>query len=649
MSLKTSLFNKGIIKSDLKRLWWISALEAVGVLMLCFALFDVLPHGASIWSSSQRYTEAYLMQYAPVLFIFQFIAPVIAVVMIFGYLNKSSAVSFMHSLPLKRRQLYFSHMTSAAVLTLSPVILFMLIMLLMLLHPDASAVISAKHILLVTVQAGIYAAFFACFASFMCMIAGNMISAAGLTYVLIMLPCYLEYICRTLFSEFLYGYYPYSDLITGTLYRSFNKVTPLYMLGLLLAAAVSFAAAVLVYRRRALENYGEIIAFPVLKPVFTFGAAICAGFIGYIYFTMFTSAHILLLLPFGLLGIIIAHMLMKRQFTLCGVHKPVIVYCVFILAVLAGFKLDISGFERRVPDIGKVESVSLYDGYSGDYYFSSRNDYEDYYDGSIYDTGDIQKIITLHEYAVKRYNGTGRTVTIVYKLKNGRTLVRQYSFHPDKDANVLEPVVMLREMKAKRFPVMDGTKKDIIALEIRDARLAGVVRTANQAEIDKITAALIADLEAVSYKDYYSEPWESALKINIRYTKDRKSGGASTEEEIYYIRPGYTNTVRVINELGMLPQLPPSEDVKGISLSRIIKDEAEAAQSFDAEYDDNTMITDRELVSKIYDFISNTPLTQLYYNPRPYGLNIVYVDGSSAYIDYSADILPDYLLELYRN
>ena len=39
-----------------------------------------------------------------------------------------------------------------------------------------------------------------------------------------------------------------------------------------------------VLEKRKLENYGEVLAFNSLKPLFVFCAAVCSGMLGYIYF-----------------------------------------------------------------------------------------------------------------------------------------------------------------------------------------------------------------------------------------------------------------------------------------------------------------------------------------------------------------------------
>ena len=80
------------------------------------------------------------------------------------------------------------------------------------------------------------------------------------------------------------------------------------------------------------------------------------------------------MLPFGILGIIIAYMLSKKAFTFKGVWKPALIYIAAVFVLFAVVEYDITGFERRIPDIDDVASVNVaYEQFNEDDYNESES------------------------------------------------------------------------------------------------------------------------------------------------------------------------------------------------------------------------------------------------------------------------------------
>lgn len=691
MSLKTSLFNKSIIKSDLKRYWWVSALELLALMMLVFALLDYFTSrdiGLLVGQSGIRYLSSRLFDNLSPSFLFQFSVPVFLTVLLFGYLNKVSAVSCMHSLPLKRSELFFSHIAAGMILSFAPIIVCCIVLLCSLFVPNVAYFISAKHIMLFGIHSIIYALVSISFTSMICMLVGNMIAGLALTYIFALLPLYIEQIIRVFLEAFLHGYpagwFNRQATQLDWLYCSPEKVTPLYMAMLIALSAVCLAVALLLYRRRALENYGEIVAFPRLKPIFTFGTAVCAGFLGFLYFCAITnSEHILYLLPFGLIGIIIAHMLMKRQFTLRGAHRPMIVYCIFVLIIFGCFKLDITGYERRVPELDEVKSVRVYpNNYPYNNERSMHYDGEiitfvekDVYDPVITDASDIEKVIETHKYSIENRRKQGAPYTIEYELANGRRLIRRYCYNLDAadrtvtDAASIKPVAMLRQLKAQRFSIMDGTPKNNMYFEIYDRRVPNLVSKISDAEtVQRITDALILDLENISFEDYLLVPLGSVLQLSFNYHKPlvaedgrpvpqaylNKEGWSYTENnETYVIRPGYTNTLAVLNELDLMPQLLPADYIDRITLRHVrtyLDTDMPAAEETSyvteqkeyGQYD--VMVTDRAQIEEIYNFCRDNMITG-HLDRVQYAceITIYFNNDRNCTVKYYNDVLPEFI------
>ena len=131
MNSKTSCFNATIIKSDLKRLWWASALSTL--LMFLAVVIPTMdatgrysgyyPDRTEIWRIERIQNSFRDYSYFG-MFIGMGVALVLSA-MLFNYLNKVNSVSCIHGLPLERKTLYFSHLTSGVILTVIPIVAIM--------------------------------------------------------------------------------------------------------------------------------------------------------------------------------------------------------------------------------------------------------------------------------------------------------------------------------------------------------------------------------------------------------------------------------------------------------------------------------------------------------------------------------------------
>ena len=120
MSSKQSCF-KAIIKSDLRRSWWLGALAALFIFMssttYLFSSYDF---------SSYRYRLSHAVGFAKEMgfsFVIGMFLSAFCALFIFSYLNKVNSVSFFHSLPITRNKILLAHILSSAVIIISPMLL----------------------------------------------------------------------------------------------------------------------------------------------------------------------------------------------------------------------------------------------------------------------------------------------------------------------------------------------------------------------------------------------------------------------------------------------------------------------------------------------------------------------------------------------
>lgn len=632
MNLKTSFFNKSLLRSDFKRFWWVTALDTIAVFFLFSFIYlnEILSDMYRPMTEASSYTMSRLYEIGNVSMPLVCIVPVGLAVMIFSYLNSSGAVACLHGLPIKRRTFFSSHILSGTLLLIIPVLVNVLIMLLFRIDPSVAESYPISYLF---IWAGIYILYsLLVFAgtSFVCMISGSSIASLVFTYIFAILPAAAEEFIKFFCSQQLYGYV--EDIqrpITEFLYITPRAMAgnPMNILKYIIFIAVFLAAAYLLYKKRKLENNGEVVAFPKLRPIFIYGVAVCAGAVGYLYFnSVWDTQNILLLLPFGIIGIIIADMIVKKSLKVKTVYKPVIIFCAAVCIIQLGFELDIFGYERRIPAADSIESAEFTSGvnaYTPNYTSNGKRVYYSDSKTGLTSAEDIDKVLRLHEELIKNrtkapedYDPSSFEAMISYNLKNGKKISRAYYVSYDTHEEWLKPIIETPEVKSEYLPILKDRQINIDSVNITDIRInGGTTFFENDKETaDRIIEALRMDMQSVPYEEFAKRDREFT-SIDITYTRPAKyADGTDVPEnlrpviyETYYVRESYQNTLALLNELGFFAQLPTVEDITGVGVvissesGMVATESSVAIESTDTDY--SRYITDREQISQIYESV----------------------------------------------
>ena len=105
MSLKTLLFNKSIIKSDLKRFWWISALGSIAVFVCC--VLPLLYNSQDIYSVTEEFAYNDFLNIVTFSAFWVLVFSICTPILLFSYLYNAGSVSCIHGLPLKEKHCIF--------------------------------------------------------------------------------------------------------------------------------------------------------------------------------------------------------------------------------------------------------------------------------------------------------------------------------------------------------------------------------------------------------------------------------------------------------------------------------------------------------------------------------------------------------------
>ncbi len=552
MRSATSYFNGTLYRKTLARFWPLWGLWGLGWLFLLPLNFlnSWLRYSRQSSSNALRFmlqdAENVPSLLSPGVFLALLFA-ILCAMAVFGYLYNSRSACWTHALPLRREALFTTQYLAGLSFLLLPLaaagVLTAAVEVSFLPMEQWGAALSALLTWLLA-QSGICLFFFS-FAAFCAMFTGHILALPAFYFILNCLVSGLWALVDALMSEFFYGYWSSSGVLTVVEYltpahalsRAVNYgvgdegnqlSSPVTVAVYALAGAALFLVSLYVYRRRHVETAGDVVSIPLVRPLFKYGVSFCVG----LCFGMFTVAFfnfysLTALIPFILLwsavGYFAAEMLLKKSFRVFRAWKGAAVMAAVLLALCLGCLADVFGVAGRVPAPGQVTSVevTLDMGYPSD----GGRSLGAYLD----DPNQIQIITALHQAIVDNRDREGldldsdndyTSAYLTYQLSNGSELRRRYAGvsiragdldTPGTVAHAMQQLLADRELVATAY----GFDKFL-----EDGRLTG-------AWLDRINNAK-GELEYNIYvDDYAQELWDAVQQdfaegtIGVRYLFDQ--------------------------------------------------------------------------------------------------------------------------------
>ncbi|SET17721.1 ABC-2 type transport system permease protein [Natronincola peptidivorans] len=527
MTLKASLFSKGLIFSNFKRFWWVSAVYGL-LLFFMLPLRHMMIKNAihDEWIKHQLGNSLDLaanpnnFQLILILLI-----PVVMAALVFRYMQQSDVAAMMHSLPYNRKVLYCSHTIAGLLLLLLPIIMTSIILMILQVITNLSEYYSFINIIQWLGYTSLFLVMFFSIAVFVGMFTGNSIAQMAFTYILHMLPAGFFILLHFNIRNLLYGYghnsvlaskienhLPLFVLLNGRINGDYISIGTI--IAYAITAILCFIGAYLAYKGRNAEAAGDVIAFKVVRPIFKYGVTVCSMLLGGIYFTSIAGVSIFTTL-FGylfssFLGYWIAEMIMEKSFKVWGAYKGYIAYTVIVLMLVTAINVDAIGYVDRIPKAEDVEQV-----YLGSYYGWTRLEAREDKDTPISMDGyvfkqevNIENMIKLHESLIEGPErpedmvGIYRYQHIIYSLKNGKHIIREYPINEERYAAALKSLYESKEYKEKRFPIIHQRAEEIERIEITDPRSAKKsVVLYDPIKIQEFTMHLRKDVEGVAFEE----------------------------------------------------------------------------------------------------------------------------------------------------
>jgi len=329
MKSRALFFNPEIVKNNLKRFWWIMALFVL--LLFLVSPMDILQQDAEYMIKYSRTIDMndVFEGTMPLIIIF----PVLISALVFRYLQTSKSVTLLHSMPYTRADLYKSNVVSGFIMTILPILINTLILLIIsgftefgMFFEEGVIIDYLAYSFFITIA--LYSV--ACMVG---MVTGSSIAHIIFTYIFNLLPLAAVAGIGALLEGVLYGFPGIDSLV----FDKIGKCIPLVQIGLVrnvtklnlfvIDAIITVSMLVIgyyIYKFRNLETAGDVISNKYIKPIFKYGVTISAAICGGLYIKgifNLDSVNILIYLVFGLIGYVIAEMLLRKSVKILDSYK----------------------------------------------------------------------------------------------------------------------------------------------------------------------------------------------------------------------------------------------------------------------------------------------------------------------------------------
>ena len=471
MPRKTSFCNAALLRSDIKRYWPLLFLYvAVWIVILPMQILSVSREcdgvAEGIMTVLQLRQHNVIIQSIPASVVMSLLFGCFAAMAVWSYLMSGRTVGLMHALPVTRTQAFFSHVLSAlGALTAGNVLIFLLTALCSAGFSYVDWAALGTWLLLTELMA----LFFFALGSLCAMVTGWLLAVPVLYGAMNVIAVLLHLVVQAMAQMFYYGYVP-ADIPAGIRWltpvgRIWEAIsdgeaqpvevqfrepigTQIYQRIQLPAsafstciiyAAVGIALLALVwwlYKKRPSETAGDAMAFRWLRPIARWSIGLCGGwglglFLNYVILGSSGFAGLLICqLIMGVICFFAAQMLLRKTFRIFNARWWIetLALVLALLGVTLCVKLDITGYQHRVPDAEDVTSVRFHASYA---------------DFTTDDPAAVESVISLHRAILEQYDETGerlenqtyldteggpitRYVRVDYQLRNGTSLRREW-------------------------------------------------------------------------------------------------------------------------------------------------------------------------------------------------------------------------------
>lgn len=641
MTLRTSLFNRGIYSSTVKRYIWGSVLYAIALFLItALPILSSVNPEFSHWATEPCNEFLLAGEYLAIPLFFTLIVPTATALLVFRFVHSKRNTVFFHSLPVTRTANFISTILAAFTLMMAPVIFNGVILSVISLCGYSNLFnLFGVFVWVCYNLIGLFLMFSA--ATLVSFLTGNSFAAVGLNILIHIIALIIVGCGMLLASPFLYGYVESSELLStvgewnfvtyimnlpSTFNRHLGELLPFSWIRFSVFAAFAllfFVLSWLLYKKRRTETAEDVAAYRVLNPIykylFSFLAAIGAFGIGAADINNAPLLPIALAVIIGAVVYFALEMILKKTLRVWGSYKGYlallasVALCIFIFAGTTFF-----GFETRIPQKENIKDVLVRD--HRPYAESMRStESEEVIDFTLR----MHKELTSPENRMmvkgeekERFH----TIYINYFIDGGKQLERSYYVTADMYYAYMRELFELPGYRETFFDVLNMKEENIFSADLNHSDLEAL----SHESIRELLSLVREDVLNMSYDEYSYNTWSKPLGF-----RERKGGDVYGEERYYInINANFKKTIAWLREKGFADLLLP-QDAEYAIVSRTSWDKYFAAPEetgevfvgdsrvYEAAYSKETpkldAFPDAKLISKaeekkvLFDYLFTTP------------------------------------------
>jgi ABC-2 type transport system permease protein len=514
MPSKTSWFNREIFLQNMRDVGWVGLLYFLGLLFsLPLQLF-------MLYSSEDQFqphiNNLFEVSFNELQYLLMLIIPILLAVFLFRYLQVKSASDLMHSFPITRQQLFHHHILTSFLLLTVPVVLTALVVAILSVILQLGEYVSLTDLFIWMGSTLLIDYFLFLVGVFVGMLTGISVVQGVLTFIILLFPVGICVLFVLNLKFFLYGF-AYDYFSELKLIENFSPITRILKLPqepigwgeafvYIMLSILFYSLSLYLYKKRNLETVSQAIAFRQLRPVFKYGVTFCAMLLGGAYFGLLEDQFSWTLFGYfigSIIGYFVAEMVLQKTWRVFGHVKGYVGFFVAAAVLITTLQFDVTGFEKRVPNVMEIEKV---------YFTESPYVYFDEESRSRYwyiEPENIQSIVKLHKQLIKdqeklkNIKGPKHPVFLMYELENGNQIIRQYFIHDQKDYKAyLQPIYESSEYKENQYEILQVRAETVSNLTIVPSGLTTkrVVLT-KQEDIREAISVLKDDFRQKSFED----------------------------------------------------------------------------------------------------------------------------------------------------
>ncbi|MGP3560301.1 ABC transporter permease [Geobacillus sp. BK01] len=440
-------------------------------------------------------------------------APMLASAAVLRYMQDKRAADLIHSLPIRRTELLAGQMVYGWLMLVLPLLTAALAAVGCLYGLDLPWPIGAADVWRWFGETLVMETLIFALGIVVGVLVGQSALHVALTTIFLFFPAGIMVLIVSNLSLLLYGfpdmYYLSSELDQWVMPIRYAMLAHQAMSAgeaglLLLLSLLFFGLSIWLYERRPTEAAGQALAFPVLRPLFVYGVAFCSWLVGGFYFGQIERAWGWIAfgyVAFSLIGYAMAQMVIAKTWRVFRRWKGYVAFAAAMVAVVWCVRLDITGYERRVPAIEDIQQV-----YFGQSVYAFEHPEEvgrsfEEYDQFLRSEENVKAVRAFHQQLVHDQPRVARfetvqPVAIGYVLKDGTRLLRRYEVPVEPYMPHFRRIMESDEYKQQRYLLLRPSGyAPIRQVTIRNINTGrDVVVLAEPEEIESFIEALKQDL-----------------------------------------------------------------------------------------------------------------------------------------------------------